>query len=108
LPGHWLPAAACHWQKSAQPAVAPKGKTQMNNDPYEAFKAELHANIRRTITLQRAKGVLAMSKEKLVKVTPIPKDSIGPVGKNAPWIYRQMFDDAIAALPPDYRSFVQR
>jgi hypothetical protein len=58
-------------------------KTQMKTDPYEAFKAELHANIRQTITWQRANGVLAMSKENLMEVTPTPKESVGPVGTNA-------------------------
>jgi hypothetical protein len=82
-------------------------KTQMKTDPYEAFKAELHANIRQTITWQRANGVLAMSKENLMEVTPTPKESVGPVGTNARWIYREMFDDAIAALPRAYRAFVQ-
>ena len=53
----------------------------MKNDPYEAFKAELHANIRQTITWQRANGVLAMSKENLMEVTPTPKESVGPVGQ---------------------------
>jgi hypothetical protein len=48
-----------------------------------------------------------MSKETLMEVTPTPKDSVGPVGTNARWIYREMFDNAIAALPPDYRVFVQ-
>jgi hypothetical protein len=50
---------------------------------------------------------LAMSKEDLMQVTPTPKESIGPVGKNARWIYREIFEDAIAALPRDYRVFVQ-
>ena len=72
-----------------------------------AFKAELQAKIRQTITSQRANGVLAMSKEDLMQVTPIPNESIGPVGKNARWIYREIFEDAIAALPRDYRVFVQ-
>jgi len=84
-----------------------KRKTQMKNDPYEAFKAELLKNIRQTIMWQRANGVLAMSKENLMQVTPTPKESVGPVGTNARWIYRQMFDDAIAALPRAYRAFVQ-
>jgi hypothetical protein len=84
-----------------------KRKTQMKNDPYEAFKAELLKNIRQTIMWQRANGVLAMSKENLMQVTPTPKESVGPVGTNARWIYREMFDDAIAALPRDYRAFVQ-
>ena len=79
----------------------------MKTDPYEAFKAELLANIRQTITWQRANGVLAMSKEKLMEVTPTPKESVGPVGTNARWIYREMFDNAIAALPRAYRAFVQ-
>ena len=79
----------------------------MKTDPYEAFKAELLANIRQTITWQRANGVLAMSKEDLIQVTPTPKESIGPVGTNARWIYREMFDNAIAALPRDCRTFVQ-
>ena len=78
----------------------------MKTDPYEEFKAELHANIRQTITRQRANGVLAMSKENLIEVTPTPK-SVGPVGTNARWIYREMFDAAIAALPRAYRAFVQ-
>jgi hypothetical protein len=79
----------------------------MKTDPYEAFKAELQANIRQTITSWRANGVLAMSKENLMEVTPTPKVSVGPVGTNARWIYREMFDDAIAALPRDYRAFVR-
>jgi hypothetical protein len=48
-----------------------------------------------------------MSKENLMEVTPPPKESVGPVGTNARWIYREMFDNAIAALPPAYREFVQ-
>jgi hypothetical protein len=48
-----------------------------------------------------------MSKEDLMQVTPTPKESIGPVGKNARWIYREIFEDAIAALPRAYRVFVQ-
>jgi hypothetical protein len=48
-----------------------------------------------------------MSKEKLMEVTPRPKKSVGPVGTNARWIYREMFDNAIAALPRAYRAFVQ-
>jgi hypothetical protein len=48
-----------------------------------------------------------MSKENLMEVTPTPKESIGPVGANALWIYREMFDNAIAALPRAYRAFVQ-
>ena len=79
----------------------------MKNDPYEAFKAGLLKNIRQTIMWQRANGVLAMSKENLMEVTPTPKESVGPVGANARWIYRQMFEDAIAALPRAYRAFVQ-
>jgi len=79
----------------------------MKTDPYEAFKVELQANIRQTITSQRANGVLAMSKENLMRVTPTPKESVGPVGTNARWIYREMFGDAIAALPHDYRAFVR-
>ena len=54
-------------------------KTQIKDDPYEEFKAELQANIRQTITWQRANGVLAMSKENLMQVTPTPKESVGPV-----------------------------
>ena len=79
----------------------------MKTDPYEAFKVELQANIRQTITSQRANGVLAMSKENLMRATPTPKESVGPVGTNARWIYREMFDIAIAALPRAYRAFVQ-
>ena len=79
----------------------------MKNDPYEAFKAELLKNIRQTITWQRANGVLAMSKENLMQVTPTPKESIGPVGTNARWMYRQMFDDTLACLPRAYRVFVE-
>jgi hypothetical protein len=82
-------------------------KTQMKDDPYEEFKAELQANIRQTITWQRANGILAMSKENLMQVTPTPKQRVGSVGTNARWIYRQMFDDAIAALPRAYRAFVE-
>jgi hypothetical protein len=72
-----------------------------------SFKAELQANIRQTITWQRANGILAMSKENLMQVTPTPKQRVGSVGTNARWIYRQMFDDAIAALPRAYRAFVE-
>ena len=50
---------------------------------------------------------MAMSKENLMEVTPTPKESVGPVGTNARWIYREMFDIAIAALPRAYRAFVQ-
>jgi hypothetical protein len=79
----------------------------MRCDPYEAFKAELLANIRQTITWQGANGLLAMSIEELMQVTPKPKESIGPVGTNARWIYRQLFEDAIATLPREYRAFVE-
>jgi hypothetical protein len=78
----------------------------MNNDVYEPFRAELLKNIRQTITWQRAIGVLAMSKENLMQVTPRPKESIGPVGTNARWIYHRMFDDTLACLPRANRVFV--
>jgi hypothetical protein len=48
-----------------------------------------------------------MSKENLMEVTPTPTENVGPVGTNARWIYREMFDKEIAALPRAYRAFVQ-
>jgi hypothetical protein len=55
----------------------------------------------------RDDGILAMSRNNLLQVTPSPKVARGPIGTNARWAYERIFDEVIEQLPRGYQRFVQ-
>jgi len=79
----------------------------MQSERFEEFRLELASNIRKTICDLRDDGILAMSRNNLLQVTPSPKAARGPIGTNARWAYERIFDEVIEQLPGGYRRFVQ-
>ncbi len=79
----------------------------MQRERFEEFRLELASNIRKTICDLRDDGILAMSRNNLLQVTPSPKVARGPIGTNARWAYERIFDEVIEQLPRGYRRFVQ-
>jgi len=79
----------------------------MQSERFEEFRLELASNIRKTICDLRDDGILAMSRNNLLQVTPRPKMARGPIGTDARWAYERIFDDVIDQLPRGYRRFVQ-
>ena len=79
----------------------------MQSERFEEFRLELASNIRKTICDLRDDGILAMSRNNLLQVTPSPKVARGPIGPNARSTYERIFDDVIDQLPRGYRRFVQ-
>ena len=80
---------------------------KMQSERFEEFRLELASNIRKTICDLRDDGILAMSRNNLLKVTPSPKVARGPIRTNARWAYERIFDEVIEQLPRGYRRFVQ-
>jgi hypothetical protein len=76
----------------------------MQSERFEEFRLELASNIRKTICDLRDDGILAMSRNKLLQVTPRPTIARGPIGTLA---YERIFDAVIEQLPRGYRRFVQ-
>jgi hypothetical protein len=91
------------------PNVLPlKGaRIKMQSERFKEFRVELASNIRKTICDLRDDGILAMSRNNLLQVTPSPKVARGPIGPNARWAYEWIFDEVIEQLPREYRRFVQ-
>jgi hypothetical protein len=91
------------------PNVLPlKGaRIEMQSERFKEFRVELASNIRKTICDLRDDGILAMSRNNLLQVTPSPKVARGPIGPNARWAYERIFDEVIEQLPRGYRRFVQ-
>ena len=79
----------------------------MQSERFEEFRLELASNIRKTICNLRDDRILAMSRNKLLQVTPRPKMAQGPIGTDARWASERIFDDVIDQLPRGYRRFVQ-
>ena len=79
----------------------------MQSERFKEFRVELASNIRKTICDLRDDGILAMSRNNLLQVTPSPKVARGPIGPNARWAYERIFDEVIEQLPRGYHSFVQ-
>jgi hypothetical protein len=82
-------------------------RIKMQRERFEEFRLELASNIRKTICDLRDDGILAMSRNNLLQVTPSPKVARGPIGTNARWAYERIFDEVIDQLPRGYRRFVQ-
>ena len=82
-------------------------RIKMQSERFEEFRLELASNIRKTICDLRDDGILAMSRNNLLQVTPSPKVARGPIGPNARSTYERIFDDVIDQLPRGYRRFVQ-
>jgi hypothetical protein len=91
------------------PNVLPlKGaRIKMQSERFKEFRVELASNIRKTICDLRDDGILAMSRNPLLQVTPSPKVARGPIGPNARWAYERIFDEVIEQLPRGYRRFVE-
>jgi hypothetical protein len=79
----------------------------MHSERFEEFRLELASNIRKTICDLRDDGILAMSRNNLLQVTPRPKLARGLIGRDARWTYERIFDEIIEQLPRGYRRFVQ-
>lgn len=73
---------------------------------HNVFVADLVANIRKTIRAHRADGCVAIHPACLQSIVQPP--AYGPRGVNAAWVYDQIFDEALAALPVPDRAFVDR
>jgi hypothetical protein len=79
----------------------------MQTERFEEFRLELASNIRKTICDLRDDGILAMSRNNLLQVTPRPQIARGPIGTDAHLTYERIFDEVIEQLPRGYRRFVQ-
>lgn len=78
-------------------------------DNFADFKCEIAANLMRTIRDLKRNGTVGMSERNLLQVTPTPRNSRGPIGTNAQWVYAQMFNEVIESLKanrPSYRKFI--
>jgi hypothetical protein len=53
------------------------------------------------IASNRKSGITAMSADNLFMILHFPTD--GPVGTNARWMARQIFDEVVEELPPRLR-----
>lgn len=72
---------------------------------FAMFRAEIRSNIARTVDKLRPQCG-GMSAANLFQVTPTPKTGIGPTGTNAPFIYRQMFNECLREMGPSVQSFI--
>src|SRR4026207_1290713 len=82
-------------------------RMKMPSERFEEFRLELASNIRKTICDLRDDGILAMSRNNLLQVTPSPKVARGPTETNARGASAGIFDEVIDQLPRGYRRFVQ-
>jgi len=71
----------------------------------ELFKKDLTETIRVIIFGLKSKGTFAMSADNLWQLTVGKiKSQYGPVGTNAAWMVRQVFNDIIAEHP--FKKFI--